>query len=98
MSEISKALKALIPTEEGQDIDLSSLPQLIGKVEELEQAEVGYMERIDKLQQMNRNYLAQIPIPGNEKKEEKEEEKEEEKPLTAEDGIKALTNIFKGES
>ena len=94
MSEISKALKALIPTEEGQDIDLSSLPQLIGKVEELEQAEVGYMERIDKLQQMNRNYLAQIPIPGNEKKEEKEEEK----PLTAEDGIKALTNIFKGES
>ena len=97
MSEISKALKALIPTEEGQDIDLSSLPQLIGKVEELEQAEVGYMERIDKLQQMNRNYLAQIPIPGNEKKEEKEE-KEEEEPLTAEDGIKALTNIFKGES
>ena len=96
MSEISKALKALIPTEEGQDIDLSSLPQLIGKVEELEQAEVGYMERIDKLQQMNRNYLAQIPIPGNEKKEEKEE-KEEEEPLTAEDGIKALTNIFKGE-
>ena len=94
MTEISKALKALIPTEEGQDIDLSSLPQLIGKVEELEQAEVGYMERIDKLQQMNRNYLAQIPIPGNEKKEEKEEEQ----PLTAEDGIKALTNIFKGES
>lgn len=94
MSEISKALKALIPTEEGQDIDLSSLPQLIGKVEELEQAEVGYMERIDKLQQMNRNYLSQIPIPGS----EKEEEKEEEKPLTAEDGIKALTNIFKGES
>ena len=94
MSEISKALKALIPTEEGQDIDLSSLPQLIGKVEELEQAEVGYMERIDKLQQMNRNYLSQIPIPGN----EQEEEQEEEKPLTAEDGIKALTNIFKGES
>ena len=94
MSEISKALKALIPTEEGQDIDLSSLPQLIGKVEELEQAEVGYMERIDKLQQMNRNYLAQIPIPGN----DQEEEQEEEKPLTAEDGIKALTNIFKGES
>ena len=94
MTEISKALKALIPTEDGQDIDLSSLPQLIGKVEELEQAEVGYMERIDKLQQMNRNYLSQIPIPGNEKKEEKEEEK----PLTAEDGIKALTNIFKGES
>ena len=93
MSEISKALKALIPTEEGQDIDLSSLPQLIGKVEELEQAEVGYMERIDKLQQMNRNYLAQIPIPGN----EQEEEQEEETPLTAEDGIKALTNIFKGE-
>ena len=96
MSEISKALKALIPTEEGQDIDLSSLPQLIGKVEELEQAEVGYMERIDKLQQMNRNYLAQIPIPGSGKEEE--EENEEEKPLTAEDGIKALTNIFKGES
>lgn len=94
MTEISKALKALIPTEDGQDIDLSSLPQLIGKVEELEQAEVGYMERIDKLQQMNRNYLAQIPIPGN----EQEEEQEEEKPLTAEDGIKALTNIFKGES
>ena len=95
MSEISKALKALIPTEDGQDIDLSSLPQLIGNVEELEQAEVGYMERIDKLQQMNRNYLSQIPIPGSEKEEE---EKEEEKPLTAEDGIKALTNIFKGES
>ena len=94
MSEISKALKALIPTEDGQDIDLSTLPQLIGKVEELEQAEVGYMERIDKLQQMNRNYLAQIPIPGSEEKQK--EEPEEEPPLTVQDGINALNSLMNG--
>ena len=57
--------------------DLSQLPMLIAQVEKLEQAETDYQERITKLQEINRSYLAQIPIPedkptGVEQQEDKE--------------------------
>lgn len=62
VSEISKALKKLIDNPD----DLSELPQLVAKVEEMEQQEQTYQERINTLQQINKNYLAQIPIPNQE--------------------------------
>jgi hypothetical protein len=71
MGQIAKALKALIENSD----DLSTLPQLVAQVESLEESELGYQERISKLQDINKAYLAQIPIPGQ--KEDKEDEVEE---------------------
>lgn len=59
---ISEALQLLITNPD----DLSTLPQLIAQVKTLEQSEFGYQERISKLQDINKNYLSQIPIAGNE--------------------------------
>ncbi len=39
----------------------------------MEQSEESYQERINKLQQINKNYLALIPVPGEEPKEEEPE-------------------------
>lgn len=93
--EISKALQKIIENPD----DLSTLPQIVAKVQELEEKvqkfpeiEQQYMERIERLQETNRSLLAQIPIPGQ---EEKEEETEPE--VTLEDAkeelFKALKNI-----
>lgn len=71
MSKISEALKAIIENPE----DLSTLPQLVAGVEELEKSEEGYMERIARLQEVNKNYLSQIPIPNNDPQPEHEEDK-----------------------
>lgn len=68
MASIADELKKL---QENPD-DLTQLPNLISKVEQIENNEQDYQQRIDTLQQINRSYLAQIPIPGNEP-EEKEE-------------------------
>ena len=77
MSELSKALQALIDNPD----DLSSLPQLVAKAQELEEklaefpkVEEQYQERINKLQEINRSYLAQIPIPGNEPTNDKDDQ------------------------
>ena len=70
MGVIADAFKKLQENSE----DLSSLPNLIAKVEEIEGNEMMYQEKISKLQEVNRNYLAQIPIPGQEPKEEEPEE------------------------
>lgn len=72
MGEIAEALKKLIEDSE----DLSILPQLVAKVEELENSEAIYQERISRLQEVNRNLLAQIPIPGAEPDTDEEEEKQ----------------------
>jgi len=69
---------------------LSTLPQLVAKVQELEGQDEQYQERINKLQEINRNYLAQIPIPGEEKK--KDDEPEE---IKFEDAQKELLNAMK---
>jgi hypothetical protein len=59
MSVISSALRKLLENSE----DLSTLPQLIAQVEALENAEADYQGKIAKLQEINRSYLAQIPVP-----------------------------------
>lgn len=73
MDELSNALQSLIDSPD----DLSTLPQLVARAQELEKKlgdfagiEQGYQERINKLQEINRSYLAQIPIPGQEPKPE----------------------------
>lgn len=60
MAELAKALKKLIDNPD----DMSSLPQLVAKVEELEGKDFEYQERIQKLQDINKSYLSQIPIPN----------------------------------
>ena len=86
--EISDALQKIIENPD----DLSTLPQIVAKVQELEEKvqkfpeiEQQYMERIERLQEINRSLLAQIPIPGQEKKEENTEPE-----VTLEDAKKAL--------
>jgi hypothetical protein len=59
MATISNALKKLLENSE----DLSTLPQLVAQVEALEAAEADYQGKIAKLQEINRSYLAQIPVP-----------------------------------
>ena len=96
--EISKALQKIIENPD----DLSTLPQIVAKVQELEnkvqnfpEIEQQYMERIERLQEINRSYLAQIPIPGQEQKKEDKEDTEPE--VTLEDAkkelLKAMNNI-----
>jgi len=93
--EISKALQKIIENPD----DLSTLPQIVAKVQELEnkvqnfpEIEQQYMERIERLQEINRSYLAQIPIPGQEQKKE-----DTEPEVTLEDAkkelLKAMNNI-----
>ena len=86
--EISKALQKIIEDPD----DLSTLPQIVAKVQELEEKvkkfpeiEQQYMERIERLQEINRSYLAQIPIPGQEQKKE-----DTEPEVTLEDAKEAL--------
>jgi hypothetical protein len=59
MAVIAAALKKLLENSE----DLSTLPQLVAQVEALEAAEADYQGKIAKLQEINRSYLAQIPVP-----------------------------------
>jgi hypothetical protein len=88
MSQISKALQALIDNPD----DLSTLPQLISKVEALEKSEVDYQERIQKLQDINKNYLSQIPIASNEPTPPAEPEEVE---VTFEEAQEQLLNAMK---
>lgn len=72
MGQISAALKKLLENSE----DLSSLPQLVAQVENLETAEADYQGKIATLQQINRSYLAQIPVPTDKTNEPPEAPKE----------------------
>lgn len=77
MAVIADALKKLIENSD----DLSTLPQLVAQVEELETGIDEYQGRIQKLQDINKSYLAQIPIPGNEPGGNEESTEEEEPTL-----------------
>lgn len=59
---LSEALQALISNPD----DLSTLPQLVARAQEIETQEEQYQSRISNLQEINRKYLAQIPISGAE--------------------------------
>jgi hypothetical protein len=72
MGKIADALKKLIENSD----DLSTLPQLVAQVETIEASEENYQLRISKLQEVNKSYLAQIPIPGQEPPKKEDEPKE----------------------
>jgi hypothetical protein len=61
MGKIADALKKLIENSD----DLSTLPQLVAQVETIEASEATYQDRIARLQEINKSYLAQIPIPDD---------------------------------
>ena len=63
---LSDALKKIIADPE----DLTQLPAIIEKVAQLEASELEYQERISKLQNLNKEFLAQIPIAGDDTKTE----------------------------
>ena len=88
MAEISKALKKLIENPD----DLSTLPQLVARVEEIENNESMYQGRIKELQDINRSYLAQIPIPGQEQQQQQQGEPEP----TLEDAKQHIINSMNG--
>lgn len=88
--KISEALKRLIENPD----DLSTLPQLVAQVEQMENTEVDYQERITKLQEINRNYLAQIPIPNADPT--KQGGQEEEKEPTLDDAKEAIIQALQG--
>ena len=85
---LSDALKAIIADPE----DLTQLPAIIEQVAQLEASELQYQERISKLQNLNKEFLAQIPIAG----ENKAEPQEEEDP-TLDDARDYLINTLGGE-
>ena len=86
---LSDALKAIISDPE----DLTQLPTIIEKVAQLEASELQYQERISKLQNLNKEFLAQIPIAGE---DNKIEDQEEEDP-TLEDAKAYLVETLGGE-
>jgi hypothetical protein len=88
MGQLADALRALITNSD----DLSSLPQLVAQVEQLETDEGNYQDRIARLQDINKSYLAQIPIPG-----QKIEEPEEDKEPTLEDAKEYLVTMLTGD-
>ena len=60
MTKLSEMLRALLDNPD----DLSTLPQMIALAEQSESEVDGYLDRIAKLQDVNKSYLAQIPIPS----------------------------------
>jgi hypothetical protein len=65
MGQIADALRRLIENSD----DLSTLPQLVAQVETIESSEATYQDRIARLQEINKSYLAQIPIPTDKTQE-----------------------------
>lgn len=88
--KISEALRQLISNPD----DLSTLPQLVAQVETLENAETDYQERITKLQEINRNYLAQIPIPNADPHSQNKQDEDNEP--TLEDAQEAIIQALQG--
>lgn len=83
MATLRERLQALIDNPD----DLSTLPEIISEVGQLETELDEANEKIGKLHELNRKYLAMIPInDGTEKKEE-------ENTVTVED---AVAEIMKG--
>lgn len=69
---LSDALKKIIADPE----DLTQLPTIIERVAQLEASELEYQERISKLQNLNKEFLAQIPIAGEDTKTEDQQDEE----------------------
>ena len=86
---LSDALKKIIDDPE----DLTQLPTIIEQVAQLEASELQYQERISKLQNLNKEFLAQIPIAGE---DTKSDDQQEEEP-TLEDAKAYLVETLGGE-
>ena len=86
---LSEALRAIIADPE----DLTQLPTIIEKVAQLEASELQYQERISKLQNLNKEFLAQIPIAGE---DTKVDDQQDEDP-TLEDAKAYLVETLGGE-
>lgn len=86
---LSEALKKIIADPE----DLTQLPTIIERVAQLEASELQYQERISKLQNLNKEFLAQIPIAGE---DTKTEDQQDEEP-TIEDAKAYLIETLGGE-
>ena len=89
MGKYTDVLKAI---QQNPD-DLTQLPQLIEQIEQLEQSEFAYQERIARLQEINKAYLAQIPITTELPKTAKTDEPPAEPSMTdVVDSIAAIMN------
>ena len=86
---LSEALKKIIDDPE----DLTQLPTIIEQVAQLEASELQYQERISKLQNLNKEFLAQIPIAGE---DTKSDDQQDEEP-TLEDAKAYLVETLGGE-
>ena len=86
---LSEALRAIIADPE----DLTQLPAIIEQVAQLEASELQYQERISKLQNLNKEFLAQIPIAGE---DTKSDDQQDEEP-TLEDAKAYLVETLGGE-
>lgn len=90
MDEILTALQAIVDNPD----DLSGLPNVITSLRELQTEqttqETAYQERINSLQQANRNFLAQIPTTPNEPPAPPEDDK-----VTFKDAQQELLNAMK---
>ena len=69
---LSDALKKIIADPE----DLTQLPTIIEQVAQLEASELEYQSRISKLQNLNKEFLAQIPIAGEDTNTEDQQDEE----------------------
>lgn len=86
---LSDALRAIIDDPE----DLTQLPTIIEQVAQLEASEIEYQSRISKLQNLNKEFLAQIPIAGEDTKTEDQQDPEP----TLEDAKQYLVETLGGE-
>lgn len=93
MKEVIEGLKSLVENPD----DLSTIPNMVAKLEEYQrkhsELETDYQEKINSLQQVNRNLLAQIPVTQEESKDEEQEEKEVTFEEAREALLQAMNNV-----
>lgn len=88
---LSKKLRAILEAPD----DLSNLPQLITDAEAMEAGELSLQEQITRLQTINKQYLSQIPVPGDAEPAE-EDVLPAEEVVTDEDIQKYLETFIEG--
>ena len=90
MAKLSKALKKLIENPD----DLTGLPQIIEQVSNLEQEIDSYQERIVQMRELNKKYLAMVPITDDDPTDQAENKEE---PATLADAREYLVQTLGGE-
>ena len=70
MGKLGDMIKAIIDKPD----DLSTLPEIVEKVNVLETSEAGLLDRVAALQEVNRKYLQMIPVAGTEPEPQKKPE------------------------